>query len=48
VRAIGPVWPNLRSRRLLATTNADDAAMAAPAISGLRNPDAATGMAATL
>ena len=40
--------PNRRSRTLLATTNTDDAAIAAPAISGLRNPAAASGIAAML
>ena len=44
----GPVTLNRRSRMLLATTNADDAAIAAPAISGLRNPAAASGIAAML
>ena len=44
----GPVVPNRRSRMLLATTNTDDAAIAAPAISGLRNPAAASGIAAML
>jgi hypothetical protein len=33
---------------LLATTNAEEAAIAAPAISGLRNPAAASGIAAML
>jgi len=33
---------------LLATTNSDEAAIAAPAISGLRNPVAAGGIAPTL
>jgi hypothetical protein len=42
------VTPKRRSRTLLATTNADDAAIAAPAISGLRNPAAAIGIAAML
>ena len=37
-----------RSRRLLVTTNTELKAMAAPAISGLRNPAAASGMAAVL
>jgi hypothetical protein len=37
-----------RSWTLLATTNADDAAMAAPAISGFSSPAAASGIAATL
>ena len=36
------------SRRELPTTNREDAAMAPPAISGLRNPNAARGIAATL
>ena len=40
--------PNRRSRMLLATTNAEEAAIAAPAISGLRNPAAASGIAAML
>src|SRR5690348_11472960 len=39
---------SLRSRTLLATTNTEDAAMAAPAMSGLRNPAAASGIAAML
>jgi deazaflavin-dependent oxidoreductase (nitroreductase family) len=39
---------NRRSRRLFATTNTDDAAIAAPAIIGLSMPNAASGMAATL
>jgi hypothetical protein len=34
--------PNRRSRTLLATTKADDAAIAAPAMSGLRKPAAAS------
>lgn len=37
-----------RSRRLLVTTNTELKAMVAPAISGLRNPAAASGMAAVL
>jgi hypothetical protein len=37
-----------RSRRLLLTTNTELNAMAAPAMSGLRRPSAARGMAATL
>ena len=37
-----------RSRRLLVTTNTLEQAMAAPAISGLSSPAAASGMAATL
>jgi hypothetical protein len=45
-------WPAVgwkrRSRRLLATTNTELNAMAAPAISGLRNPSAASGIAAVL
>jgi hypothetical protein len=48
VRPGGPVIPNRRSRMLLATTNAEEAAIAAPAISGLRNPAAASGIAAIL
>src|SRR5690606_40331032 len=39
---------NLRRRRLLVTTNTDEAAMAAPAISGLSSPSAASGIAPTL
>jgi len=39
---------NRRSRRLLATTNAELAAIAAPAIIGLSSPAAASGSAATL
>lgn len=39
---------NLRSRRLLATTNTEENAIAAPAIIGLRSPAAASGSAATL
>ena len=37
-----------RSRRLLVTTNTLEQAMAAPAMSGLSSPAAASGMAATL
>lgn len=37
-----------RRRRLLDTTNSDDIAMAAPAISGLSRPSAAIGSAAML
>lgn len=39
---------NRRNRRLFATTNTLDSAMAAPASMGLSSPRAATGMAATL
>lgn len=39
---------NRRSRRLLLTTNAELKAIAAPAISGLSRPAAASGNAATL
>ena len=42
-------WPlNRRSRRLLVTTNTDDAPMAAAAIMGRSTPKAASGMAAAL
>ncbi len=44
----GVSLPNVRSRRLLDTTNSDDNAIAAAAISGLSRPHAATGNAATL
>ena len=37
-----------RSRALFQTTKADEKAMAAPAMSGLRSPQAASGIAATL
>jgi hypothetical protein len=40
--------PDRRSRTLLPTTNVDEAAIAAPAMSGLRNPVAASGIAAML
>src|SRR5215471_20099746 len=40
--------PNRRNRTLLATTKTDEAAIAAPAMSGLRNPAAASGIAAML
>lgn len=46
--AVPPQGRNSRSRRLLATTNTDEKAMAAPAIIGLSSPDAASGSAATL
>ena len=39
---------NPRRRNELATTETLDSAMAAPAISGLRSPNAASGIAATL
>ena len=39
---------NRRSRRLLLTTKTDENAIAAPAIIGLSNPAAASGIAATL
>lgn len=39
---------NRRSRRLLATTHAELNAIAAPAIMGLSNPNAASGIAAVL
>ena len=39
---------NLRSRRLFATTNTEENAIAAPAIIGLSSPAAASGSAATL
>lgn len=39
---------NLRSRRLLLTTNSELKAIAAPAIIGFRRPAAASGSAATL
>ncbi len=39
---------NLRSRRLLVTTNTDERAIASPAIMGLSRPSAARGTAATL
>ena len=42
------VGVNRRSRRLLLTTNTELKAMAAPAISGLSRPSAASGRAATL
>ena len=46
------LWPGLawkrRSRRLLVTTNTDENAIAAPAISGLSSPAIASGSAATL
>jgi hypothetical protein len=41
-------WANVRSRRLLDTTNREDRVMAAPAISGLSRPAAASGKAAML
>jgi hypothetical protein len=44
----GPEGWNRRSRRLLVTTNTELKAIAAAAISGLRNPSAASGIAATL
>ena len=44
----GRAGPNRRSRRLLETTNTELNAIAAAAISGLRNPRAASGMAAVL
>src|SRR5580704_7602558 len=52
-RGLGPRppaagMPNRRNRTLLPTTKTDDAAIAAPAISGLRNPAAASGIAAML
>ncbi len=37
-----------RNRELFHTTQPDESAMAAPAIRGLRNPNAARGMATTL
>ena len=40
--------PNRRSRSALATTDTLDSAIASPAITGLRNPAAASGSAATL
>ena len=40
--------PNPRNRMLLNITNADEAPIAAPAISGVENPAAASGIAATL
>ena len=40
--------PKLRSRKLFDTTKNDENAIAAPATSGLSNPAAAIGMAATL
>ena len=40
--------PKRRSRTLLATTNAEDAAIAAPAMIGLRKPAAASGIATML
>lgn len=43
-----PAGRNRRSRRLLVTTNTELNAIAAAAISGLRNPRAASGMAAVL
>lgn len=43
-----PDRPNRRNRRLFVTTNNDDNAMAAPAISGFNSPDAAMGIAAML
>ena len=43
-----PAGRNRRSRRLLVTTNTELNAIAAAAISGLRNPSAASGMAAVL
>ena len=43
-----PAGQNRRSRRLLETTNTELNAIAAPAISGLRNPRAASGMTAVL
>jgi hypothetical protein len=39
---------NARNRRLFSTTNTEENAIAAPAIMGLRNPNAASGIAATL
>jgi hypothetical protein len=39
---------SLRSRRLFQTTKTDDSVMVAAATSGLRNPAAASGMAARL
>jgi hypothetical protein len=42
-----PGWKR-RSRKLLVTTNIELNAIAAAAISGLRNPSAASGMAAAL
>ena len=47
VRSWLPGWKR-RSRRLLETTNTELNAIAAAAISGLRNPSAASGMAAVL
>jgi len=44
----GKAGRNRRSRRLLVTTNTELNAIAAAAISGLRNPRAASGMAAVL
>ena len=44
----GRAGPTRRSRRLLETTKTELNAIAAPAISGLRNPRAASGMAAVL
>ncbi len=50
LRAARPGQPgeNRRSRRLFVTTNTELKAIAAPAISGLRKPRAASGIAATL
>jgi hypothetical protein len=39
---------NPRNRTLLTITDADEAPIAAPAISGVENPAAASGIAATL
>jgi hypothetical protein len=43
-----PAARNRRSRRLLETTKTELNAIAAPAISGLRNPRAVSGMTAVL
>lgn len=43
-----PYVENHRSRRLFHTTNTDDRVIVAAAISGFRNPSAASGSASTL